>query len=112
MTNEQIIFNASIALMNEGKIKGTGQFVTVELEDGSTGTLEIPEPLHTFATWKNYGRQIRKGEKCRARIDIWKHGKPKKVIDEETGEEVEKVGRMFMKTAYFFTYEQTEPIKN
>lgn len=111
MTNAQIIFEASVELMNNGTIRGSGQFVTVELDDGSQKTLEIPEALHTYATWLELGRQVKKGEKCKARIDIWKQGKGKKAIDEETGEETEKAGRMFMKTAFFFTYDQTEPAK-
>ena len=111
MTNAQIIFNASIELMQDGIIKGSGEFVTVELDDGSEKTLELPEALHTYATWQGYGRQVKRGEKCKAKIDIWKQGKSRTVTDDETGEETEKAGNMFMKTAYFFTYDQTEEYK-
>ena len=110
MTNAQIIFNASVDLMNDGVIKGTGRFFTYEDENGETKTLEEPEALHTFAAWKDYGRQVKKGEKCKARIDIWKQGKAYTKKNED-GSEEEKAGRMFMKTAYFFTIDQTEPIK-
>ena len=111
MTNAQIIFNASVELMNNGTIRGSGQYITVELDDGSQKRLEIPEPIHTYATWQEMGRQVKKGEKCKARIDIWKQGKGKTVKDEETGEETETAGRMFLKTAYFFTMDQTEEYK-
>lgn len=111
MTNAQIIFNASVALMKGGTIKGTGQFISVEMEDGSTEELEIPEAIHTYSTWAELGRQVKKGEKCRARIDIWKYSKGKKIADAETGEETEAEPHMFKKTAFFFTYDQTEPAK-
>lgn len=111
MTNAQIIFNASVELMQNGTIKGSGQFITVALDDGSEKTLELPEELHTYAAWQDRGRQVKRGEKCKARIDIWKQGKSRTVTDDETGEETEKTGHMFMKTAYFFTMDQTEEYK-
>lgn len=110
MTNAQIIFNASMALLEAGTIKGTGRFFTYEDEDGNKKQIEEPETLHTFAVWKKLGRVVKKGEKCKARIMIWKQGKDRTVTDEETGEEETKTGRMFMKTAFFFTIDQTEPI--
>lgn len=109
MTNAQIIFNESVELMKQGVIKGTGRFFECENENGEKVRLEEPEALHTFAAWKSYGRQVKKGEHCKARIDIWKQGKAKTTKDED-GNEVEKPGRMFMKTAFFFTIDQTEPI--
>lgn len=113
MTNAQIIFNASVQLMEDGIIKGTGRVFEYEDESGELHRLEEPEALHTFATWKEMGRIVKRGEKCKARIDIWKPGKGKQ--DEQPdadGDEItaSKV-RMFKKTAYFFTFEQTEPIK-
>ena len=110
MTNAQIIFNASVSLMENGIIKGTGRFFEYEDENGNPCKLEEPEALHTFAAWKERGRVVKKGEKCKARIDIWKQGKPRTVTNAETGEEEEREGNMFMKTAYFFTVDQTEPI--
>lgn len=110
MTNAQIIFNASISLMENGVIKGTGRFFEYEDENGEKQRLEEPEALHTYAAWKERGRVVKKGEKCKARIDIWKQGKPRTVKNPETGEEEQHEGQMFMKTAYFFTLEQTEPI--
>lgn len=110
MTNAQIIFNASVSLMENGVIKGTGRFFEYEDESGNRCKLEEPEALHTFAAWKERGRAVKKGEKCKARIDIWKQGKSYKTTNKETGEEEEREGRMFMKTAFFFTFDQTEPI--
>ena len=48
-------------------------------------------------------------EHAKAQITIWKHGKARTVTDED-GNETEKPARMFMKLAYFFTFEQVEPI--
>lgn len=111
MTNEQIIFNASVELMKDGIIKGTGRFFEWEDESGEVKRLEEPETLHTYAKWQELGRQVKKGEKAKAGLMIWKQGKARTSQNPETGEEEEKAARMFMKKAYFFTLEQTEPIK-
>ena len=112
MTNAQIIFNASVKLMQDGIIKGTGRVFQFEDEDG-THELEEPEALHTFATWKELGRVVKKGEKARAKIQIWKYCKSKSAEDAQTdadGDD-ESDGRCYMKTAFFFTYDQTEEYK-
>lgn len=113
MTNAQIIFNTSVDLMKEGIIKGTGEFITVELEDGTKEQLEIPEQIHTFARWKSYGRQVKKGEHAKAAFTIWKQGKASKKAQEEAEKNGETApeAKMFMKKAFFFTYDQTEEIK-
>lgn len=46
--DEMIIFNGRVSLMEEGVIKGTGNFITVENEDGEKVQLEEPEELHTY----------------------------------------------------------------
>lgn len=109
MTNAQIIFNASVQLMNDGVIKGTGRIFQFEDESGNIHELEEPEALHTYAAWQEIGRQVKKGEKAKAAITIWKQGKSYTTTNKETGAEEEKEGRMFMKNAYFFTFDQTEP---
>lgn len=111
MTNEQIIFNHSVKLVKEGIIKGTGRFFTMETEEGEKITIEEPEAIHTFAAWKAKGRQVMKGQHAVTKITIWKKGKDKTTTDEETKEETTVSGKMFMKTAFFFTIDQTEPIK-
>lgn len=114
MTNAQIIFNASVKLMEDGVIKGTGRIFQFEDENGERHELEEPEALHTFATWKELGRVVKKGEKCRARIQIWKYAAGKKSEDvaaDADGEAEDGGGRCFMKTAFFFTLDQTEPLK-
>lgn len=113
MTNAQIIFNASVKLMEDGVIKGTGRMFCFEDEDGTRHELEEPEALHTFATWKELGRVVKKGEKCRARIQIWKYcqGKKQEDVSADADGEAENNGKCYMKTAFFFTLDQTEPLK-
>lgn len=60
MTNAKIILNESVRLMEEGVLKGTGQFVEIEKEDGTTRQLEMPEPIHTFQKWKELGYSVKK----------------------------------------------------
>ena len=55
MTNEQIIFNASMELLKDGIIKSTGRSFTFENENGEKITVNEPEPMHTFAKWKELG---------------------------------------------------------
>lgn len=105
MTNAMIILMESVKLMEEGKIRGTGQYMQVETSDG-VKELEIPEPIHTYAKWHELGYQVRRGEKSEIKIQVWKYrGKIKH--DEESGEDIE-TGKCFMKVASFFTRAQVE----
>ena len=105
MTNEQIIFNERITLMDDGIIGTTGRTITVENENGEKIEMKEPEELHTYQAWKSLGYQVKRGQKCKATILIWKHtvkkGKEKQDEDEE---------KMFMTKAFFFTGDQVEPI--
>ena len=97
MTNAQIIFNASMELVEQGKLAMVD---------------DMPEPIHTFQAWKALGYCVKKGEKSEIKITIWKH-KSKVEKNEETNEEIQK-SSMFMKTASFFRFDQVEkmaPIK-
>lgn len=105
MTNEMIIFNNRVELMNEGILSGTGNTITVENEDGEKIELEEPEEIHTYAGWKALNRQVKKGEKSIATFMIWKHTTKKKKAEDEEDQEA-----MFMTKAFFFTEAQTEAI--
>lgn len=102
MTNAMIILTESLRLMEEGKIKPTGQKIQVEV-NGETKELDCPEEIHTFQTWKECGYQVKKGEHAVAKFPIWKYTEKKK-----DGEDPET--NMFLKTAAFFTISQCEPI--
>ena len=119
MTNAQIILNESIRLMEEGILKGSGQFCEIETETG-TITVELPEVIHTFQGWKDLGYSVKKGEKSSIKFPIWKH--TVKMLNTNTGNaELDKMNtqineqggqtNMFMKTAAWFTFAQVEPIK-
>ena len=109
MTNAQIIMNESINLLENGIIKGTGRMleaVIVDKDGNETKKMiEDPEAIHTYATWKQLGYQVRKGEKAKASFVIWKYVSGKK--EEENDEQESK---MFMKKAHFFTIDQVEKI--
>lgn len=94
MTNGEIILRESIKLMEKGELKGI-----------KFGEEIMPEPIHTYAKWKELGRQVKKGEKSKIKFCIWKYVSKKN----KDGENDDK---MFMKLSSFFKYEQTEPIKN
>ena len=111
MTNAQIIFTEQIKLMENGTIGTTGRMITVTTADGTNKQIQEPEPIHTFAIWKEQGRMVKKGEHAKAQILIWK-AKPQ-TVEMTDGENTitEETIKMFMKKAFFFTKDQTEPIK-
>lgn len=118
MTNAAIIEAHAFKLMQNGIIKGSGNFGYIENEDGSREQVELPEAIHTFQYWKSAGRSVKKGEKAVDSFCIWKH--TTKMLDENTGnEENDKMNAlinakggqkdMFMQKASFFAFDQTEP---
>jgi tRNA splicing endonuclease len=110
MTNAQIIFLESIKLMEQGIIESTDETVKVKRErDGVEVEEELgmPEPIHTYASWKSLGYQVRKGEKAIAQFPIWKMTASHK--DKETDEE--KDGFMMMKMSSFFKFSQVDKIE-
>jgi len=69
----------------------------------------ITEDAHTFAHWKALGYQVRKGEHAAFKTAIWKYSKRKGDPANEE-ESTNEAGRMFLKTAHFFTRSQVDPI--
>lgn len=68
--------------------------------------------LHTYATWKKLGYQVKKGEKSQHKIPVWKPSTKKVEVENEDGTKEEKPnGRYFIKTSAFFTQEQVERIE-
>ena len=109
MTNEMIIFWNAVDLMKAGLIGTTGRALTVVDEKGEEKTLMEPEPIHTFAKWKDLGYSVKKGEHAVARFSIWK-GAEKAVKDENGKETDEKAVKMFRKDSCFFSFAQVEPM--
>ena len=120
MTNAQIILNESINLMEQGKLNGTGNMITIITvnSDGQEEKKQIeePEPIHTYAAWKQLGFQVKKGSKAVTQINIWKHVSRKEEIevkytDGTTGTEEIDNSKMFMKLSSFFSLSQVERIQ-
>lgn len=118
MTNEQIIMEQSFNLMEQGVLKGSGEFATLTI-NGEEKQVELPEAIHTFAGWKALGYAVKKGEKSSIKFPIWKHSR--KMLKTDTGNaETDKMNElvnaqggktsMYMVTAAFFTAAQVEPI--
>lgn len=76
----------------------------IELYKAEQG-LPVNYPLFTYAAWLNQGYRVRKGEKCKHRVQLWKMGQKK----DDEGNMV-NTGRCFHKTMSLFTREQVEKI--
>ena len=76
----------------------------IELYKAENG-LPLDYPLYTWAAWHNMGYRVRKGEKCKHRVQMWKMGQKK----DDEGNMV-NTGRCFHKTMSLFTIEQVEKI--
>lgn len=48
----------------------------IELYKAENG-LPLDMPLYTWAVWHNMGYRVRKGEKCKHRVTMWKMGQKK-----------------------------------
>ena len=107
MTNNMIIYQESKELVEQGILKYTGRVFQAEDTEGNIFELPEIEPIHTFAAWKAAGYMVKKGEKACASFRIWKHAKAR-VTKDKDGNEIEKPARMFLKTAYFFKFDQVE----
>ena len=66
--------------------------------------IPLDYPLFTYGAWMAQGYRVRKGEKCRHRVTLYKHT-TKKI--EQDGQE-RTVGRCFVKTANLFEMSQVE----
>lgn len=75
----------------------------IELYKAANG-LSLDTPLYTWAVWHNMGYRVRKGEKCKHRVQMWRYSK-KKI--EQDGQE-RTVGRCFYKTMNLFEAGQVE----
>lgn len=65
--------------------------------------LSLDTPLYTYAAWHNMGYRVRKGEKCKHRVQMWKRGQKK----DDEGNMVD-TGRCFHKTMSLFEMSQVE----
>ena len=68
--------------------------------------LSLDTPLYTWAVWHNMGYRVRKGEKCKHRVQLWKYGEKKIKQD---GQE-KTVRKCFHKTMSLFEMSQVERV--
>lgn len=66
--------------------------------------ISIDTPLYTYGIWYNMGYRVRKGEKCKHRVQLWKHTERK---IEQDGEE-KTIGKCFHKVVNLFEAGQVE----
>ena len=85
MTNAAIIQAESFKLMDAGILQGSGHYGIMIGEDGSEQKVELPEAIHTFATWKQMGFKVKKGEHAIASFTIWKYSE-RQLSEEEQGD--------------------------
>ena len=71
----------------------------------AANNIPLNAPLYTYAAWMAQGYRVRKGEKCRHRVTLWRMGQKK----DDEGNMV-NTGRCFPKTMSLFTSEQVEKI--
>lgn len=70
----------------------------------AANNIPLTTPLYTYAAWIAQGYRVRKGEKCKHRVTLWKHTERK---IEQDGEE-KTVGRCFHKVVNLFEAGQVE----
>lgn len=70
----------------------------------AANNIPLTAPLYTYAAWIAQGYRVRKGEKCKHRVTMWKHTERK---IEQDGEE-KTVGRCFHKVVNLFEMSQVE----
>lgn len=70
----------------------------------AANNIPLTAPLYTYAAWIAQGYRVRKGEKCKHRVTMWKHTERK---IEQDGEE-KTVRRCFHKVVNLFEAGQVE----
>lgn len=104
MTNVEIIFNESVKLMNDKHISGSG--VVGYSPDGKK--MELPETIHTPATWRQLGFAVKKGQKAVSEFPIWKRGnEPVDEFDDIRDGKFDY--ELMLKQVSWFTKDQVRP---
>lgn len=78
----------------------------IELYKAENG-FPLDMPLYTWAVWYNMGYRVRKGEKCKHRVQMWRY-REKKI--EQNGQE-KTVGKCFYKVVNLFEMSQVERMR-
>lgn len=68
-------------------------------------------PLHTFSEWKRHGYTVKKGERAKLTVFIWRYKEKKKQENEEENKiEIANNNDFYKTKAFFFTAEQVQRI--
>ena len=108
MDNKTIIFLKRVELMEKGVLKGTGEFVEVEI-NGEIRKFEIPEEIHTYKRWQELGYQVTKGESSFIKFKVWTYDNRRIEEEAENGNgntNTRRRRKCFLKTSAFFTMAQ------
>lgn len=118
MTNNQIIFNERMNLLEAGILHSTGRKMRCCYTDDNGEVSEMvvdePEDLHTFKEWKDRGYMVQKGQKAIARFTIWNYtsmaSKAARGAAEAEGKDPADDPHFYMKEACFFAAHQVKRI--
>lgn len=119
--NASIIIRAVAAAAAAGTIQPSHRDL-IRMVAGSS-----PENYHTYNEWKAHGRIVKHGEHAKFTARIWKHIERRGTLTAEQAETINAViinadgstacegdeirsSRFIKKDAYFFGFEQTEPL--
>lgn len=111
MTNEQIIMNTRLELMDKGILQPTGRQIELIDEKGNKKYIDEPEQIHTYVIWKELGYQVKRGEKAIVDIKIWKYTTRKVKEELKLHENDDTEECMFLTKAFFFKFSQVEKIE-
>ncbi len=72
MSNEQIIFNKRMELMNSGIIGKSGNRLVMDGENGEKRLVDEPEMIHTSREWKRRGYKVKRQQQPISKLEIFK----------------------------------------
>ncbi|WP_029231584.1 hypothetical protein [Butyrivibrio sp. VCB2006] len=72
MSNEQLIWNKRIELMNAGIIGKSGNRLVKNGENGKKELIDEPELIHTAREWKRRGYRVMRQQQPVSKLDIFK----------------------------------------
>lgn len=112
MTNEEIILQNRVFLMEQEVIKGVPGTALLWKDEQGEREILMPEEIHTFDEWKKMGFIVQKGQHAIAKFQIWmpRKGKSKAKVEEEEQQEAGAPKGFYKKVAFFFTADQVKKL--
>lgn len=69
----------------------------------------ITETCHTYSKWKSLGYAVRRGEKAKFSVPLWKKTGRKKETEDDT--EANECGKMYLCKSFLFGESQVEKVE-